>query len=160
MIIKRKLYSEKNKTNSKSSKKLRAYDKMGLFLSKNIVTNKQRLKKIEDFDRDPEKYAKKNNKGVGISLGISSEFGQINQKIINRGKLINPYNFKKELPKDALLAVPISLASGYLSNKLLNYVDFKDGKLKKKGRHERYIDWDRVNSGKMTMDEFKDKWGK
>lgn len=158
MIIKRKLYSE-------SRKKLSFWDEDKLrsavlerdsLLGKSI--NEKRLEKY----KDPETYARKLNKDNASLLGGltgSTVAGTLYiRDLINNEGLVT----RKNSIKNALIGAGVGLGANYGYRKLSNPYpkDNSPKSIKKRRNAEKNLDILKVSAGKMSTDEFRDKWGK
>lgn len=162
-----RLYSEKEDDDKKESKKISKSDKANIWVAKNLQTKKDREAMIKAYDKDSKDFgplAKRSAIGAGIGGGIvgAGVGAAMGPELIGKtGKHIK----KKMAAGGAAGALgygAISAGSAYagskLSGKLVNKVRSKSEKADKK--YQKTADINKVASGKMTKEEFAEKYGK
>jgi len=164
-----KLYaeSEKKDDDKKESKKISKSDKASIWIAKNLQTKKDREAMIKAYDKDSKDFgpmAKRSAIGAGLGAGIvGAGLGAVSgpELIGKTGKHV-----KKKMAAGgaagALGVGALTAGSAYagskLGGKLVNKVRSKSEKMDKS--YQKTADINKVASGKMTKEEFAEKYGK
>ena len=162
-----KEFAEKKEDGKKESKKISKSDKANIWIAKNLATKKDREAAIKAYDKDSKDFsplAKRTAIGAGIGGGIvGAGFGAAaGPDLIGKtGKHVK----KKMAAGGAVGALgygALTAGSAYagskLNGKLVNKARSKSEKSDKK--YQKTADINKVASGKMTKEEFAEKYGK
>ena len=162
-----KEFAEKKEDDKKESKKISKSDKANIWIAKNLTTKKDREAAIKAYDKDSKDFgplAKRTAVGAGIGGGIvGAGLGAVaGPELIGK----TSKHVKKKMAAGgaagALGFGALSAGSAYagskLGGKLVNKIRSKSEKADKK--YQKTADINKVASGKMTKEEFAEKYGK
>ena len=162
-----KEFAEKKEDGKKESKKISKSDKANIWIAKNLTTKKDREAAIKAYDKDSKDFgplAKRTAVGAGIGGGIvGAGLGAVaGPELIGK----TSKHVKKKMAAGgaagALGFGALSAGSAYagskLGGKLVNKIRSKSEKADKK--YQKTADINKVASGKMTKEEFAEKYGK
>lgn len=167
-----KLYSvslneEEARLFSESKKKMSKSDKRLIWMSKNLASKRDREANIKAYDRDTKDFrdlSKNMALGAGIGFGTGSVIGDsIKYKsFLKSGWPINKKKAAISIAKNALLNGGLGAAAGYVGARLggsaVNKIRSKSEKADK--RYQKTADINKVASGKMSEEDFIEKYGK